>query len=283
MRLARLVAGAVAVHMAATWATAQPAARRPLELQDYFRLESVSTSAISPDGGRLAYIRSRIDRAADRRIDELWLTDIDARGEPRHISPPDASVSGFRWSVDGRTLAFAVRRAEGGSSGSAGAQGPSAGVWFQRVDRPGEPARQIEGVETLPWFSPDGKWMAFTRRGSADRRAGPPASQPSDAFEAELVSRFKGRAFDWMQYRFDGRGYLADPTSPAATPAAELHVMPAGGGDARALTNLAVDVRQAAWRPARRSSSWPTRTSATNTSTSAPTSGSSRSTGAPSG
>ena len=33
-----------------------------------------------------------------------------------------------------------------------------------------------------------------------------------------MEQRFKGRMYDWMNMRFDGRGYLADPRDPAATP-----------------------------------------------------------------
>src|SRR5262249_43362905 len=64
-----------------------------------------------------------------------------------------------------------------------------------------------------------------------------------------IEQRFKGRMYDWMNARFDGRGYLADPRDPAATPPSELYVVPREGGGAKQLTKLGVDVVAAVWRP----------------------------------
>jgi dipeptidyl aminopeptidase/acylaminoacyl peptidase len=67
--------------------------------------------------------------------------------------------------------------------------------------------------------------------------------------EQRLNERFKGRIYDWMNYRFDGRGYLKDPRDPGATPPEELYIVPRAGGAARQLTRLGVNVQQATWRP----------------------------------
>ena len=52
-----------------------------------------------------------------------------------------------------------------------------------------------------------------------------------------------------MNARFDGRGYLADPRDPRATPPEELFIVPRDGGEARQLTTVGVSVRAIAWRP----------------------------------
>src|SRR6185503_1561224 len=104
---------------------------------------------------------------------------------------------------------------------------------------------RIEGVGGAPIFSPDGRWMAFTKK--APPKAGPPP--PASELDRQIQERFKGRIFDWLGYRFDGRGYLPDPRDPAATPPEELFVVGRDGGAARQLTNLGVNVQQAAWRP----------------------------------
>ena len=82
----------------------------------------------------------------------------------------------------------------------------------------------------------------------AVRPAAPPA-QPLSAFEQQLKRRFAGRTHETVQYRFDGRGYLPDPSDSQATPPEELFVLPRAGGTARQLTSLGVDVNEGAWSP----------------------------------
>lgn len=50
-----------------------------------------------------------------------------------------------------------------------------------------------------------------------------------------------------MNYRFDRRGYLADPRDPNATPPREVYLLPAQGGEARQLTELGFDASGLAW------------------------------------
>jgi dipeptidyl aminopeptidase/acylaminoacyl peptidase len=119
-------------------------------------------------------------------------------------------------------------------------------VWFLRVDSgPGE-AFQIPGVLEMPIFSPDNQWIAFAR-------ATPPAPAPNaptvSETERKIAERFTGKAIEWVSYRFDGRGYLPDPTDPRATPPRELYVVPRAGGTPRKVTSLGVDVSGIAWSP----------------------------------
>ena len=60
----------------------------------------------------------------------------------------------------------------------------------------------------------------------------PEADAPSTDAERKIAERFDGKAFDWMGYRFDRRGYLADPRDPWATPARSALRRPPGGGRA---------------------------------------------------
>ena len=119
-------------------------------------------------------------------------------------------------------------------------------IWFLHMD--GTPkdddAFQIPGVGGMPIFSPDNRWIAFTKK------TPPPPDPPAESpFEKQLDQRFKGKIYDWMNIRFDQRGYLADPRDPHATPPAELYVVAREGGAAKQLTHLNVDVTAAAWRP----------------------------------
>src|SRR4029078_300407 len=64
-----------------------------------------------------------------------------------------------------------------------------------------------------------------------------------------MNERFKGKAYEWLGYRFDQRGYLPDPRDPDATPPEEMFVVPRDGGGAKQLTKSGVTVRDLAWRP----------------------------------
>jgi dipeptidyl aminopeptidase/acylaminoacyl peptidase len=211
---------------------------RQLTLEDFYRVVSVQSPAISPDGRWVAFIRTAIVEADNRRQGEVWIVPADSSAPPRRISDPALNASAPRWTPDGKLLAFSGRR-RGAPADEAGGS-----IWFLRADRLDEPAIQIKGVEGTPIFSPDNKWIAFTKK-----IAKPKA--PTYATDAERVinERFKGKAYEWLGYRFDQRGYLPDPRDPDATPAEELFIVSRDGGDPKQLTHATVNVSGATWRP----------------------------------
>ena len=225
---------------AATARAQQP--RRALELSDFYRLETAGSPAISPDGKIVAFVRTYIVEADNRRHSEIWLAPSDGSSAPKRITDASINSSNPRWSPDGKLLGFSAARRRGATPGPEEASP----FWFLRIDQPGSEPFQIQGLGGAPIFSPDNKWIAFTKRT-------PPApktpKQYASEFEKKIDERFKGRMFDWMEYRFDQRGYLADPRDPIATPPEELYIVPRSGGSAKQITSLGVNVQSAAWRP----------------------------------
>ena len=212
---------------------------RTLELKDYYRIESADSPALSPDGRWVAFVRSYLIEAENRRHSEIWLAPADGSAPATRLTNPAFSANNPRWSPDGKLLAFASRRRLPGSESESA-------IWFLRMDAPSGEAFQLPGVTGTPNFSPDNKWIAFTKPTPPGLRAKP---QYASDFERQLNERFKGRMFDWMNYRFDQQGYLPDPRDPMATPPNELYIVPRTGGAPQQLTRLGVNVQSAAWRP----------------------------------
>ena len=195
------------------------AGARPLAVEDYYRIVGVQAPAMSPDGRWVAFIRSAIVEAENRRQGELWIVPADGSAPARRVSDPAMNASGPRWSPDGALLAFSGRRRGAPASDDAGGS-----IWFLRADRLDDAPMQIRGVEGTPIFSPDNKWIAFTKR-----VAKPKAPQYANDADRLINERFKGKAYEWLNYRFDQRGYLPDPRDPDATPPGGVVRRPARG------------------------------------------------------
>src|SRR6185503_7120530 len=127
-----------------------PAAPRALELEDYYRVETAGSPALSPDGKRVAYVRTYVIETENRRQSEIWLASTDGSTPPARITNPSFGASDPRWSPDGRLLAFTSRRRS--LAPAADSIGPESSIWFLRMDVPSGEAFQIPGVTAAPIF-----------------------------------------------------------------------------------------------------------------------------------
>lgn len=166
---------------------------RPLEINDQFTIKRVGSPEISPDGAWVAYTVSTTNLEKEQTKTQIWMVSTDG-GESIPLTMSGESISGPKWSPDGKYLSFLTSRGEGAKTQ----------VWV--LDRRGGEARALTELENgagpFEW-SPDASKLVMTIR---DR-------DTTATAEGSGSSRAKPRdpwVIDRLQFKRDGQGYLAD-------------------------------------------------------------------------
>ncbi len=192
--------------------------RRAVDVEDLLAIKGVADAQLSPDGRRVAYVLSEIDREADDYRTSIWLVDADG-GTPRRFTQGPKKDSAPRWSPDGTQLAFLSDR-DGGA--------PQLYV----MPAGGGEARKLtslkKGAGAAVW-SPDGERITFAARWSADE-------PPEDKDERKRWEQ-RPKVVTRANYKTDGQGYTLDAPS-------RLFVVPAEG-KTKDLRPVAQDGREA--------------------------------------
>jgi dipeptidyl aminopeptidase/acylaminoacyl peptidase len=186
------------------------AQKRNITEKDLFNFVWIGDPQVSPDGARVAFVRTTVNDRKEGYNTALWLVET-ATGQTRQLTngPRDTTP---RWSPDGKYLVF-VRAPE--VSGRVEPQqlfmlAMSGGEPFQFTTLP----RGAGG----PQWSPDGKMIAFYNSATPEELAKAeraknqpspspspsPAASPSPSPERESDVRVINRAV----YRMNGPGYL---------------------------------------------------------------------------
>ncbi|HXW76660.1 MAG TPA: DPP IV N-terminal domain-containing protein, partial [Candidatus Eremiobacteraceae bacterium] len=195
MKPIAIVAAAVCIGAPAA------ACARDITLADLRHEVSISGPKFSPDGKKIAFVKSVQDFAKNRFDDDVILADVSS-GATRTLTFERQDISNVRWSPSGDRLAFIADAGTGDDSESE--------IFVMPMD--GGDARQIttcdNGVQEFEW-RPDGRAIAFVTQDDA-----PDSTPGHDAFEV------------------GDQDYKA---TAAALPS-HLWVVPASGGTARRLT-----------------------------------------------
>ncbi|HSJ32903.1 MAG TPA: S9 family peptidase [Longimicrobiales bacterium] len=130
MRSARILF--LLVALAFTPIAAQEPAGRAFTPDDWYRLTTVSSPAMSPDGRLVAFTVTTVKEEENERHSEVWVVPA-AGGDPVRYTSPGVSSSSPRWSHDGTHLFFSSRRPGGQGS-----------TWALRMDRPSGEAFQMD-------------------------------------------------------------------------------------------------------------------------------------------
>jgi dipeptidyl aminopeptidase/acylaminoacyl peptidase len=202
-----------------------------IDADDYRDLATVSDPRVSPDGERVAFVRTVPD--GDEEYEATVHVVPLGGGDARQFTVSDGVDADPRWSPSGDRLAFASTRGEGDRQQ----------LWVMPGD--GGEARRLTsvvgGVSGVAW-GPDGERIAFTQRVSAaDREAGrdhevAPEYDP-DPPDPRVIDRTVYRA--GAEY-LDGRWsqvYLLDlgDGSVRALTTADRHAVSPSWGDGDAL------------------------------------------------
>jgi dipeptidyl aminopeptidase/acylaminoacyl peptidase len=192
--------------------------------EDVYALTSAGDPRLSPDGRRVAYVVTRIDRAANAYRSAIWIAPLDGSEEPRQLTSGERSDDSPRWSPDGHWLAFVSSRD--------GEEEKAHGQLYVLPAAGGEPRRLTdgdEGVESIAW-SPDSSRIAFARR------------VRDEAYDEDDERRRAPRRFTRIFFKLDSVGWTGDRRK-------HLFVVGLGGGDERQLTDGDCENDGPAWSP----------------------------------
>jgi dipeptidyl aminopeptidase/acylaminoacyl peptidase len=186
---------------------AQSAGKKPIAFDDFIAIQRVTDLQLSPDGTKIAFVVTVMDKSANRGLSDIWI--VPSRGgEPRRLTSSPAADMNPRWSPDGRTIAFISTR-------SGGPQ-----VWT--IDPNGGEAVQLTRISTgasgLVW-SPTGAHLAFVSSVFPDLKDDESNRKRMEELEA---SKVKGRVYDHLLFRHWNTWW--DGTR------SHLFIVPAAGG-----------------------------------------------------
>ncbi len=201
---------------------AAPAQTRGITAEDYFSFELLSDPRISPDGSRVAYVVSRVDRTQNRRVPSIWMAPADGSAPARVLIGESWSPSAPRWSADGTTIEFVSARAMTPSGAAMNGNPTTPGrpqLWALRLTEsvPRRVSNIPNGVSSCAPAPTGDRAVCLSRTGPSDRR--PQIGDPSDTKHYSRIA-YKSNDAGWD----DGRR-------------SHLWIIALATGDARQITD----------------------------------------------
>jgi dipeptidyl aminopeptidase/acylaminoacyl peptidase len=207
---------------------------RPFTPQDWYRLVTLSSPAVSPDGKWVAFTVTTVREAENKRHSEVWLVGSEG-GEPSRMTSPSVESSNPRWSPDGKLLLFSSTRPNS-----------KARTWALRMDRPAGEAFEVDSVPAGS-VTRDGRtivWADTIEAGDQARKDKDPfekmqpiARPPFGAITGPIdPTRFDGRHVVDFPYKANGTGFVPNRKEARRWNPRQVWVRSLDGGPKKQLT-----------------------------------------------
>ena len=194
-----------------------------MQPKDVYELVNAGDPRISPDGSRVAFVVTAVDRESNEYRGAVWVAPLDGSAEPRPFTSGERRDTTPRWSPDGNWLAFASNR--GGEEKTP--------MNLYVIPAEGGEARKLtdqkENVEEIAW-SPDSKRIAFATRAR------------DEAYEEEDEKKRAPRRFRRAFHKLDSVGFTGDRRK-------HIFLIDLDGGDPRQLTSGDFEHANPVWSP----------------------------------
>jgi len=248
MHVVRPLSIVLAVAAAGALHAQQP--KRAFALSDWYRLTTLSTPAMSPDGSRIAFTAQTVNERDNKYHREVWVVftggcpgSQPSGGEaggcaPQRFTSPSTESSNPRWSSDGKYLIFTSQR-----------QGGRGSTWMLRMDQPGGEAFQDDKYPRAGSVPADMRFSVWAEGdstpGDSARRANDPfgkmqpmARPPFGAVTKPLdPARFDGRHVYDLQYKSNNQGFLPGAREARRWNPAQIWIQAFDGSEKRRVTN----------------------------------------------
>lgn len=198
-----------AAILAATPLAAQEASR--LTLSDYDAIADLSSTAMSPDGTRIAFIVSHVDKAADARRGDVAVVSSKG-GEPQVVATGD--VDAPAWSPDGKTLGWIAK-------GQLHLAARDALGMVRKIEADPSTA----GIQAFAW-SPDGRSIAYLAK-------------------MDVVRKLPDKSFEFAEADYLGTSFLA---RDAGAPPAQVWIVDVASGGRRRLIGITGYPQDVVWQ-----------------------------------
>ena len=266
---------------------AQQPTKRAFEPRDWYRLKTLSSPVISPDGAHVAVQVQTVVEAENKRVNEIWVVSTAADGgEPVRFSSPGVDSTNPRFSPDGRLLIFsAPRPGQSGTQFAVRMDRPGGEFPYTAPDAESTPGGGRQGGPgggqggSAPSQPKDGSFIVTTgpapaegesaqrpqgqrggpgrgRDGAEGPQAPPMARPPQNAITGPLDQRrFDGMHITDTRYKANGRGFVPstgrgnDPDGEGDQRPAQILIDRKDGNGRRPLTSTAYSHRAAQVSP----------------------------------